>query len=108
MHCTKLSRPISISKPCLLAYRIVFVAVTYHEHAERHPKFVSGEWTLETVLKSFLDTFDNPNDRDGRVTREEFMTYYAGVSCTIDDDCYFDLLMRSSWGLPEKRTARTT
>ncbi|XP_074648905.1 calcyphosin-like protein [Tubulanus polymorphus] len=69
-----------------------------------HPKYRSGEWSEEQVLVSFLKTFDTPNDPDGVVTREEFMNYYAGVSSTIDDDVYFDLMMRQCWGLPQKRT----
>lgn len=36
---------------------------------------------------------------DGGVTGEEFFNYFAGVSATIDDDTFFDLLMRQSFKL---------
>lgn len=60
---------------------------------------MSGEWSIERVLETFLDAFDSAEDKDGSVTRLEFLQYYAAVSTTVDDDSYFDLMMRSSWGL---------
>ncbi|XP_060552060.1 calcyphosin-like protein isoform X2 [Ruditapes philippinarum] len=76
--------------------------IVYSTNARRHPKFVSGEWTEEQVLRNFLDSIDTPGNPDGKVTREEFMNYYAGVSSTVDDDSYFDLMMRACYGLPNR------
>ena len=58
------------------------------------------------VLQNFLDTFDSAegNEKDGVVTKEEFLNYYAAISSTIEDDSYFDLMMRNAWGLPAKRS----
>ncbi len=80
--------------------------MTFRARAEKHPKFLSGEWTLDQVLASFLDTFDSPEDKDGMVTRDEFINYYAGVSSTVEDDAYFDLMMRACWGLPPRGRRR--
>ncbi|KAK3765656.1 hypothetical protein RRG08_063693 [Elysia crispata] len=77
--------------------------VVYAANARRHPRFVSGEWTEEETLRHFLDSLDTPGSPDGKVTRQEFMNYYAGVSATVDDDCYFDMMMRSVYGLPPKQ-----
>lgn len=68
-------------------------------NARKHPKYVNGEWTEAQVFKDFLKTFDSPEDPDGQVTQEEFMNYYAGLSASIDNDAYFDLMMRNAWKL---------
>lgn len=65
---------------------------------KKHPKFQSGEMTRNQVLKEFMDTFQ-PGDRDDKVTQEEFLNYYSGVSASIDQDVYFDYVMRQAWKL---------
>ncbi|BFZ16639.1 hypothetical protein BsWGS_19677 [Bradybaena similaris] len=66
--------------------------------ADKHPKYLSGEWTKDQVFRQFLDSFDS-HDKDGKVTVDEFENYYAGVSASIDSDVYFDLMMRNAWKL---------
>ncbi|XP_023259080.1 calcyphosin-like protein isoform X1 [Seriola lalandi dorsalis] len=68
-------------------------------NAKYHPKYQNGEWTEDQVFRKFLDSFDSPYDKDGKVTREEFMNYYAGVSASIDTDVYFLVMMRNAWKL---------
>uniref|UniRef100_A0A7E4VC52 Calcyphosin-like protein n=1 Tax=Panagrellus redivivus TaxID=6233 RepID=A0A7E4VC52_PANRE len=65
----------------------------------KHPKFVSGEWTKEKVFTEFLKNFEIGGHVDGKVTKEEFTNYYAGISSAIDTDVYFDLMMRNAWKL---------
>lgn len=36
---------------------------------------------------------------DGKVTLEEFTEYYKNISCSIDNDDYFALMMNNSWNL---------
>jgi len=64
-----------------------------------HPKYQNGEWTEDQVFKHFLQSFEFPNDADGKVTWEEWLNYYCGVSSSIDKDSYFALMMRNSWKL---------
>ncbi|NXA94806.1 CAPSL protein, partial [Melanocharis versteri] len=64
-----------------------------------HPKYQNGEWTEDQVFRAFLENFDSPYDKDGKVTTEEFMNYYAGVSASIDTDIYFIIMMKNAWKL---------
>ncbi|XP_078287117.1 calcyphosine-like b isoform X4 [Rhinoraja longicauda] len=68
-------------------------------NAKHHPKYQNGEMTEEQVFRIFLDNFDSPNEKDGIVTMEEFLNYYAGVSASIDTDVYFIIMMRNAWKL---------
>lgn len=76
--------------------------ITYSTNAKNHPRYKSGEWSEEQTLRFFLDSLDTPGDPDGKVTRNEFHNYYAGVSSTVDDDCFFDFMMRACFGLQQK------
>jgi len=67
-------------------------------NARGHPKFLNGELTEEEVFNLFLKQFEM-GDPDGVITSGEFLNYYSGVSASIDDDAYFDLMMRNAWKL---------
>jgi len=64
----------------------------------QHPKFQNGDMTKEQIFNDFLKTFE-PDEakRDGKVTYEEFLNYYAGISASIDNDAYFDMMVRKAW-----------
>ena len=53
----------------------------------------------------FIETFETHHNlrtresRDGKVTLQEFIEYYANVSVSIDSDEYFQLMMKNSWNL---------
>lgn len=70
-------------------------------NCKKHKKFISGEWSEDQVFLHFLKTFEsNPGDTmDGKITRNEFINYYSGVSASIDSDIYFDYMMRQAWKL---------
>lgn len=61
-----------------------------------HPKFKSGQITKEQILNDFLAQWDTLN-KDGIVTLAEFEDYYKDVSASIDDDDYFELMIRNAW-----------
>jgi len=63
------------------------------------PLYIAGEVSEESILATFLDHFKKNPTRDGKVTKEEFLNYYSGVSASIDDDCYFNLIMRQAYKL---------
>ena len=35
---------------------------------KKHPKYLSGEWSEDQVLRHFLDCFDYDHHKDGKVT----------------------------------------
>ena len=61
-----------------------------------HPKLISGEMTHEEIIFEFMAQWDT-QDRDGIITKDEFVAYYRDVSASIDDDEYFELMMRNAW-----------
>ncbi|KAJ1431816.1 hypothetical protein B484DRAFT_448188 [Ochromonadaceae sp. CCMP2298] len=64
--------------------------------ADKHPDVISGKRSKEDILVEFLSTFDTI-DKDGKVTPAEFIKYYGNVSSSIDDDDYFELMIRNAW-----------
>lgn len=66
---------------------------------QHHPDYLNGQKTERELLNKFLSTFEQGGIVDGVVTKDEFTDYYAGVSASIDEDAYFDLMMRTSWKL---------
>jgi Ca2+-binding EF-hand superfamily protein len=76
--------------------------------ADRHPDVLQGKRTEHQVLIEFLETFEahhNLKDNeqaDGKVSLEEFIEYYKNISCSIDNDDYFALMINNSWNVNEK------
>ncbi len=62
----------------------------------KHPDVIAGKKSKSEVLREFLDTFDG-GDKDGVVTPREFERYYANISASVDDDDYFELMIRNAW-----------
>jgi len=60
------------------------------------PRVSQREKSASAVAEEFLSTFD-VFDHDGNVGPDEFLKYYQGVSASIDDDSYFELMMRNAW-----------
>lgn len=66
---------------------------------KHHPLYVNGDEDKETIMKRFLATFEEGDDRQAKITQEEFLNYYAGISASIEEDGYFDLLLREEYNL---------
>uniref|UniRef100_A0A7S3PJB3 EF-hand domain-containing protein n=1 Tax=Aplanochytrium stocchinoi TaxID=215587 RepID=A0A7S3PJB3_9STRA len=61
-----------------------------------NPEVKSGKKSPKQALKEFLQQFDQ-GDKDGIITEEEFLEYYRCLSASIENDDYFELMMRNAW-----------
>lgn len=74
-------------------------------HADRHPDVIQGKRSADQVLVEFLETFETSmncmqrNSRNGSITLEEFIEYYANVSMIIDSDEQFLLVVNNTWNV---------
>ncbi|OMJ86586.1 hypothetical protein SteCoe_11872 [Stentor coeruleus] len=81
-------------------------------NASTHPDVRLGKKTEDEVLCEFLDTLEvhhamfKGGDRDSKVTFDEFCEYYAHISASIEDDRYFELMMKNAWNLDNKSYGR--
>lgn len=66
--------------------------------ASQHPEVLEGKKTPDEVYADFMSQWDT-QVADGIVTFDEFLEYYEGVSCSIDRDDYFALMMQRAWKL---------
>ena len=64
-------------------------------NASNHPDVIGGRKTENDILTEFLSNFEGANgNKDGIVTEKEFNNYYSNISSSIDDDNYFELMIR--------------
>lgn len=66
---------------------------------KKHPLYVNGDEDKEEIMKRFLATFEQGDNPSAKITHEEFLNYYAGISASIEEDGYFDLLLREEYNL---------
>jgi hypothetical protein len=72
-----------------------------------HPDVLLGARTADAVMDELLHSFDVGGEVDGMVTRAEFINYYATYAASIDNDDYFELLVRA-WRPPAPPAAEAT
>ena len=73
-----------------------------------HPDVRTGKKTEDEVIMEFMETFERHHQLasdgkstkgDGYVSLEEFIEYYNNISCNIENDSYFDLMISNAWNL---------
>jgi Ca2+-binding EF-hand superfamily protein len=62
-----------------------------------HPLVTIGGLTPQDALNHLLKYFEVRDKLPPKVTYEKFRDYYADLSATIDDDYYFEDVLRSNW-----------
>jgi calcyphosin len=63
--------------------------------ASKHPAVLKKERTAANVLQEFVASWDK--DKNGIITYDEFEDYYKDLSAAIDNDQYFELMIRNAW-----------
>ena len=63
--------------------------------AEKHPAVVKGSLTVDDVMRQFSAAWNK--NGDDAVTEAEFLDYYRDLSAAIDNDSYFELMIRNAW-----------
>lgn len=48
------------------------------------------------IIEDFMKQWDT-QQKDGKVSFQEFLDYYTDVSASIDTDDYFELMIRNAW-----------
>lgn len=74
-------------------------------NAAQHPDVRSKKKTEKEVLLEFMNTFQQHHNmmsgdkKDDMISLEEFIEYYNNISCNIENDQYFDLMISNAWNL---------
>lgn len=68
-------------------------------NVKHDPDVLAGTIPPDQALETFLSQFDTI-DKDGVVSKKEFTDYYRNVSASIDNDDYFELMIRNAWHIP--------
>lgn len=76
---------------------VEFAEVCRLYDVSRHPDVSSKRRSPEAVMLEFIRSWDR--DGDGTITLPEFVDYYKTLSCSIDRDDYFELMIRNAWHL---------
>ena len=71
------------------------IALKYN--ASKHPEVLSGKKNPNEIMKEFLETFEVGGVKDGIVTKDEFINYYNNLSASIENEDYFELMIRNAW-----------
>jgi len=62
-----------------------------------NPEVINKRITPEQAIAQFAKVWDR--DANGSIEKHEFVTYYKDISASIDDDSYFELMIRNAWHL---------
>jgi len=63
---------------------------------------LNGEVSASQASHDFASTWDQSALQE--VSKEDFLEYFKDISSAIEDEDYFELLMRSNWGIQDDIT----
>jgi len=66
--------------------------------ASQHPEVQNGRMTEDEALQEMMSVYeDSDGEVNGVIAWREFLDYYKDLSAGIDDDDYFELMIRNAW-----------
>jgi len=66
--------------------------------ASQHPEVQNGRMTEDEALQEMMSVYeDSDGEVNGVIDWREFLDYYKDLSAGIDDDDYFELMIRNAW-----------
>ena len=66
-----------------------------------HPDVKDGRKTIKEAAREFMSSWEMAaNQGNGLITYDDFEDHYKGVSASIDNDEYFELMIRNAWRIP--------
>ena len=76
-----------------------------------HPDVLNGKKTEDEVLAEFLDTLQyhfsllksNKDEKKNRIDFDEFLDFFNNISVGIEDDDYFEEMIKNGFSLEERR-----
>ena len=76
-----------------------------------HPDVLNGKKTEDEVLAEFLDTLQyhfsllksNKDEKKNKIDFDEFLDFFNNVSVGIEDDDYFEEMIKNGFSLEERR-----
>jgi calcyphosin len=75
--------------------RVTLNTIANHYDVSMHPGVLQQKITPTEALYEFMKKWDK--DGDYTVTQSEFLEYYEWISPSIDNDDYFELMIRNAW-----------
>ncbi|CAM9328432.1 unnamed protein product [Discosporangium mesarthrocarpum] len=62
-----------------------------------HPDVANGCMAPDEAREDLLSIYEQGPVSDGRVTWREFLGYYKDLSAGVENDEYFELMVRNAW-----------
>ena len=86
---------------------ITFEDVIAIYDVREHPEFKAGKKNKEDILREFLNSFEGvKGNRDGKISKDEFVDYYTDLAMSTPSDEYFVRMMESTWCLAEDQESK--
>ena len=82
---------------------INFLKIIYKNNAKYHPDVINEIKSEDIIYNQFRQTLELFLDinkiLNEKITKDEFVDYYAGISASIPDDIYFQDILNGIWDL---------